>query len=129
MAGTPQGAATGKAAFEMYISGIDKLVENLSHYQDKLVAAIEEAAGVGQALVVNSARSIVPVRTGALQNSIGPGRLEITDKAVRAEVVAAMVYATYVEKKKPYLGPALMLNEAGFRRAIAHAVRNVKAGS
>ncbi len=120
--GTEEGRRLGAATLRLRILGIDELVKNLSDMPAKIVTELVSAAEVGQARVVNAARRIVPVRTGALQASIGAGRILIDDKAVSAEVVAAMPYATYVEKRKPYLGPALHENNAGFVKSINLAV-------
>lgn len=127
MAGTDEGRAKGKAAFQAYIEGLDELVENISNFGERTVENIVAAAEVGQARVINHARSIVPVKTGALQDSIGPGRIKIDNRYVEAEVVAAMPYASYVERLKPYLRPALDANEQGFIKSIQRAVETAKA--
>lgn len=121
--GTPAGAAKGAGAFRVYIEGIPELVSNLSKFEDNLVDGVVAATEVAQARIVNSARRTVPVKTGALQNSIGAGRIEVTNTKVRGEVVAAMNYATYVEKRKPYLGPALLANERGYVASIAQVFK------
>jgi hypothetical protein len=127
MAGTKAGQAHGTETLRANIEGIDELVKNISRFKENVIEAVKTAAEVGQARVVNAARRSVPVKTGALQNSIGGGRIIISNKDVQAEVVAAMQYASYVEKRKPYLRPALDANEQGFVKSVQRAVQSAKA--
>jgi HK97 gp10 family phage protein len=59
----------------------------------RLVAAIEES----QAAVSEEAQTIVPVDTGELRESIGPGPVELVGSVVSGTVEATAPYAAYVE--------------------------------
>ena len=59
----------------------------------RIVAAVEESQGA----VASEAQAIVPVDTGELQSSIGPGPVELVGSVVRGTVEANAPYAAYVE--------------------------------
>lgn len=89
-----------------------------------------EAVEVTQALVSNDAKSIVPVDTGFLQNSIQPGEVTVGNNVVDGEVRADAEYAAYVEngtsrqKAQPFMFPALKKNKENFKRRVAKAMED-----
>lgn len=59
-------------------------------------AVVKSCQEVGE-LVMNRAKELCPVDTGALQGSIGPVEIEALDKTIRATVEPHTDYAAYVE--------------------------------
>jgi len=59
--------------------------------------AMVEALNKAAAVVTSTAKSIVPVRTGALRSSIHPIKAEVSDGKVTSGASTAMEYAPYVE--------------------------------
>jgi len=113
----------------MEIKGVKELLNNLSKWEKEKVDDIYQAAVAVQAIVVNDARSIVPIRTTNLLKSIQAGVVTIEDDNVTAEVKAEAEYASYVEmgtsrmKPQPYLMPAVFRNQSTFIRAMQKAMR------
>jgi len=103
-----------------------KLVAILSRRQKALVDAVQET----QALVVNDATLVVPVKTGFLRNSIKPGKVEVDARTGSAEgtVTADAEYASFVElgtsrqRAQPYMIPAVMKNRNVFNRLLKAAM-------
>lgn len=99
-----------------YDNGLSSLADAVS----QSVADVIEAAGNA---VADSARSVCPVRTGALRNSI-----EVTREGSCARVSANTDYAAYVEfgtskmAPEPYLVPSLIENADAIESAIANAI-------
>lgn len=111
------------------IEGQQELLNNLSKYSKDKVEEVYQAVAAVQAIVINDARNIVPVRTGNLLKSIQAGVVQIDDDEVTAEVKAEAEYASFVEfgtsrqRPKPYLTPAVEANQSTFMRAVARAMR------
>jgi len=89
-----------------------------------MVDAVDEAT----ALVERTAEDIVPVVTGLLRSTIE--REVITKGAADSPVVRGVVgtdlyYAPFVEARKPFLAPALEVNEAKVARIIDAAVDHI----
>ena len=112
----------------MAVIGLKAIVKNMSSFDRKTVRRLVNAVQATQATVVNSATSIVPVRTTALLISIQPGRVVITDRSVEGEVTAGVEYASFAElgtskqRPQPYLAPSLLRNQASFRRLVQRAI-------
>ena len=92
-----------------------------------LAAQIEERVGeavaAGAETVADNARSVCPVDTGALRDSIA-----VSQNGTSAEISANTDYAAYVEfgtsksAAQPYLVPSLLGNENAVLSAIAAAI-------
>ncbi len=76
-------------------------IAHLSALPGKARAAVSSAQRQAVQTAHQHARSIVPVRTGALKASL---TLRTEDQSAR--FMARRYYAVYVEYKKPYLRPA-----------------------
>ena len=94
---------------------------------EAIAAQIEEKLGAavaaGAEAVAENARSVCPVDTGALRNSIA-----VTQNGTSAEISANTDYAAYVEfgtsrtAAQPYLVPSLLGNETAVLSAMAAAI-------
>lgn len=111
------------------VRGWKQVIRNLSNYNNRTVRRVVSAVQATQAQVINEARTLVPVITGNLQNSIGPGKIVIRQGSVEARVFALMDYANFVEfgtskqKAKAFLGPAILRHQGTFRSNIQKAMR------
>lgn len=93
---------------------------SLSSLASGIEAAVSEAVAAGAEVVADNARSVCPVDTGALRDSIA-----VTQSGTNAEISANTDYAAYVEfgtskmAAQPYLVPSLLGNENAIIAAIA----------
>jgi HK97 gp10 family phage protein len=62
----------------------------------KITPAVQAAVQAASALVVDEAKLLCPVDTGALQNSI-EAKVAVSEKTVVGTITAGMPYAAYVE--------------------------------
>ena len=109
------------------ILGLSKVEGFLKGYSKKVEVGAVEAARITQTLVVNSAKQIVPVKTGALQLSIQEGPIELRNSTVTAFVFALQNYASNVEfgqgqRKQPYLRPSFEKHEKDFTRLLTRVM-------
>ena len=79
------------------VKGTLEVLNNLKKISARQQVNLIEAVQITQALVVNDARSIVPVDTGFLQNSIGAGEVTVNGTTIDGEVRADAEYASHVE--------------------------------
>ena len=106
------------------MTGLDAALRRLSALPERLEAAALSAADAAAREAVQAARSLVPVRTGALRASI---RVQPLSNGASAE--AAQPYAFLVEAgstrvpARPYLLPAARL--ADYPRRAARACQEV----
>ena len=106
-----------------------KVSKRITDLTERQMRNVKEAVEVTQALVINEARALVPVKTGFLQASIGAGEIKISRGGIEAEVRADAEYADFVEfgtslqDPQPYLGPALLQQIGPFRRRVEIAVK------
>lgn len=105
------------------VKGLNKIFVKINNYTDKKLKRIQIAIMQTQSAVVKDARRIVPVITGNLQNSIAPGRVNVTSDEISGEVNANMIYASSVEKRKPYLFPSLLKNQRTLERFLEMALK------
>lgn len=92
------------------------LCARLSALPDKAARLLSRAALEAARAAAAEARTLSPVRTGALRASISASSLP------RGAAAAASVpYAGFVEKKQPYLAPAL--EQADYAARAARALK------
>lgn len=95
----------------------------LVHIAEIMEEMISEAIAAGAETVAEQARSVCPVDTGALRDSI-----TVTQNGAAAEISANTDYAAFVEfgtskmAAQPYLVPSLLGNENAILAAIAAAI-------
>lgn len=111
------------------VRGWKTVIRNLSNYDKRTISRVVNAVQATQAQVMDEARSLVPVITANLQNSIGPGKIIIRHGSVEARVFALMDYASFVEfgtsrqRAQAFLGPAVLRHQGTFRSNIKRAMR------
>jgi len=112
--------------------GTEQVILNLSKIERVIVQEIVYGAQAVQAQLINDARATVPVGvTGALQASIQPGPITITDDNVEAIVEANADYASFLEfGTRPHFPPvdalrdwcAKFLGDEGLAFVVARAI-------
>jgi hypothetical protein len=110
------------------VLGRDELVKNMTSWHQRLVAKVVTQIEIIQSKVVASARKghgrgahskgRFETDTGALEESIQPGKIYLTDNTVRGVIEARTEYASFVEKLYPYIAPAVMEHSAEFRSRL-----------
>jgi predicted acyltransferase (DUF342 family) len=137
------------------VLGRETLVQNLSKFKAKLVSELVTAVEIVQSKVVSHARlrhgknahSIgrYVTRTGNLDASIQPGKVQIMDTEISGEIKAGMSYASFVEgdtkvtasgvelgtSKRPaypFLAPALFENTPELRVRAQRALKSATGG-
>ncbi len=99
-----------------YDNGLAEIAQRIEGSLGEIIAAGAEA-------VSQSAKSMCPVDTGALRDSIG-----VSMEGNRAEISANTDYAAYVEfgtskmAPQPYLVPSLIGNSGAVTSAMADAI-------
>ncbi len=97
----------------------------LSVISERLANGIEEIIGAGARQVCENAKTLCPVDTGALRDSIS-----VECGETGADIVAGTDYAAYVEfgtskmAPQPYLVPALIESGSSVLEAMAAAIEN-----
>ena len=98
----------------------------LAEIAQRIEGSISEIIAAGADAVCDNAKSICPVDTGALRDSIS-----ITTVGNRAEISANTDYAAYVEfgtsqmAPQPYLVPSLIGNSGAVLAAMADAIAGI----
>jgi hypothetical protein len=98
------------------VLGREELVKNMSSWHERLVGRFATQIEIIQGKMVAHARKghgkaahasgRFVTRLGALEEAIQPGKIYITDTTVRGIVEARMPYASFVEARYPFIGPA-----------------------
>ena len=92
----------------------------------RLEAAVQKAAMVAAERCAETARSLVPVDSGELRESIRAGRQGKGAAVIAAAPHAAMVeYGTSRMAPQPYLVPAARQEEEAFAKEMCAAARGV----
>ena len=98
----------------------------LAEIAQRIEGSINEIIAAGADAVCDNAKSICPVDTGALRDSIS-----VTTARDRAEISANTDYAAYVEfgtsqmAPQPYLVPSLIGNSGAVLAAMADAIAGI----
>lgn len=98
----------------------------LAEIAQRIEGSISEIIAAGADAVCNNAKSICPVDTGALRDSIS-----VSAAGNRAEISANTDYAAYVEfgtsqmAPQPYLVPSLIGNSGAVLAAMADAIAGI----
>lgn len=116
--------------------GREQLVRNLSEFQKNVVRAIVIQVEITQIRIKEAAQADHGAgahaqgryvsRTETLSRSIQPGRVYVKDNEVSAEMRAGDAfanYASFVEKRYPYLGPAIRQYQNEFVDRVRRAVK------
>jgi len=132
-------------SLELRINGLDKLKENLDRFPIEIAkAGLREALAAGGAELLREAKSLAPVDTGALKQSVG---MKITqDKGLDTNIVSIGprykkkpkdgkkspgIYGLFVEigtskmAPRPWLRPALQAAKDRAVRAFAVKLKTV----
>lgn len=120
------------SAVTMKVSGQAKVNKKLDSILSEKQRALVNAVEITQASIVNDAKSIVPVKTGFLRNSINPGKVNVDARSgiVDGTITADAEYASHVEfgtmrqKAQPYMIPAVMKNKSLFARLLKGAMKS-----
>lgn len=120
------------SAIKVNVSGEVQVSKKLTTLLTQKQKALIEAVEITQAVIVNDAKGIVPVKTGFLRNSINPGKVEFNSSSGTADgsVSADAEYASHVEfgtsrqKAQPYLIPSVMKNRSGFLNRVKAAMQS-----
>lgn len=98
----------------------------LAELAQRIEGSISEIIAAGADRVCENAKSICPVDTGALRDSIS-----VNTEGNRAEISANTDYAAYVEfgtsvmAPQPYLVPSLIGNSGAVLAAMADAIAGI----
>lgn len=99
---------------------------SLAELAQRIEGSISEIIAAGAEAVSESAKSICPVDTGALRDSIS-----VSMEGNRAKISANTDYAAYVEfgtskmAPQPYLVPSLIGNSGAVLAAMADAIAGI----
>lgn len=117
------------SAVSIKITGVKKVSKTLEQLYTQKQRNLVEAVQVTQALIVNDAKSIVPVKTAFLQSTIQPGQIIVEGSVVEGFIEATANYASYVEfgtsrqRAQPYMVPSIKKNRGDFLRRMKAAVK------
>ena len=78
--------------------------------------------------IITTAKQLVPVRTGRLQNSIRKETGPEDETFYSVKVIAGNAqahYALFVEAKQPFMRPAVEMNVQGFKEKLSLAITEV----
>ena len=113
------------------ISGrdVDRIMENLRRKGDGIVRAAKQALSEGAEMIVEDAKSRVPVKTGKLKNSIH-ATAEADGAVFKIEATArnadGLPYAQFVEYdpriNQPFLYPAVHANISALNEKLKTAM-------
>lgn len=119
----------GKGTGVKGVSGVKETVARIKAMQDDIPKILATSVLSGAMLVNNSAKEVVPVRTGNLMRSIHPELTNSTRTFVTVAVGTDVEYAPYVElgtskqAARPYLRPSLDKNQDKVREEIRRDFR------
>lgn len=112
------------ADFTLDITELQDMAERIGQIAEQGALPFMQDAVRFRNLVMQEARRIVPVDTGALQRSIQPTHTEASQASVSAEFVVGEGYAGFVEfgtvrmRAQPFIRPALSRYRDDYREAI-----------
>lgn len=119
------------ANFTIDVTELDRYVHQLREVSDAGALAFADIAGEFRDKTMETARQLVPVRTGDLKGSIRPVAGEASRLNLTAAWEVGMPYAGFVEygvgrgPEQPFVRPALRMHNRAYREALARRAKEM----